>query len=115
MRNRRIVLAYLFVLLLTATCLAQVTTGQINGTVTDQSGAVLVDAKVTATNTATSLNRSSVTNDTGFYVIPQLPPGPYEIKIEHSGFSAATQKNIQLGVGQQATLDFHLKPGAASE
>src|ERR1019366_4451594 len=75
---------------------AQVSTADILGTVTDSSGAVLVDAKITVENPDTNLMRTATTNGSGNYVISLLPAGRYNIKVEHPGFRAATLNSIVL-------------------
>lgn len=115
MRINRVVLwALLAVLLSAVPAAAQVTTAQINGTVTDSSGAAVAGAKVTVTNPETGVTRTTETNSSGYYAASQLMPGKYELRIEKGGFSTVQQKGVELRVGQQSTLDFQLKPGEAS-
>ncbi len=59
-------------------------TAQISGTVTDQSGAVLPGVEITATQTETNVNRNAVSNETGSYVLPNLPVGPYRLRSRSS-------------------------------
>ncbi|HSU88130.1 MAG TPA: carboxypeptidase-like regulatory domain-containing protein [Terriglobia bacterium] len=66
-------------------------TAQIAGTVRDQSGAVLPGVQVTATQTATGLSRSAITNETGSYVLPDLPVGPYRLEAALAGFRTFAQ------------------------
>src|SRR5207244_3709110 len=61
-------------------------TAQVSGTVTDQSGARLPGAEVTATQTETGLVRTVVTNETGSYGLPSLPTGPYTLGVSMPGF-----------------------------
>src|SRR5260370_21087932 len=65
---------------------AQVTSGTLAGTVTDKPGAVVIDAKVTATNTGTNLQRSVKTNAQGEYRIEFLPVGQYSVLVEAASF-----------------------------
>jgi hypothetical protein len=65
---------------------AQSTLGTITGLVTDSSGAVIPNAVVVATNTATGAKAQTVTSSTGNYVVPNLPVGPYEVSVAISGF-----------------------------
>src|SRR5438874_6544722 len=69
-------------------------TAQVSGTVRDQSGAVLPGVEVTATQTATGIARSVVTNETGSYVLPNLPVGPYRLEASLPGF----RKFVQIGI-----------------
>ena len=74
-------------LLFIATALFAQTAGQITGEVRDPSGAIVPDAAITATNTATNVARSTVTNKEGIYSFPELAPGLYSVKCESSGFA----------------------------
>ena len=71
---------------------AQVPTGQISGRVTDTSGAVLPGVDVTVTQTSTGLVRAAVTNESGQYVIPSLPLGPYRLEAALQGFRTFAQE-----------------------
>jgi hypothetical protein len=96
-----------------ATASAQ-TGGQITGEVRDQSGAVAPNASVTATNTATNVSRSTLTNSAGIYSLPDLTPGPYQVKVTASGF-AGSVSNLELQVQQTARIDFTLAVGSATQ
>src|SRR2546427_11174830 len=74
-----VLLGFLFLAASSSVLWAQAT-AQIEGTVRDQSGAVLPGVQVTATQTATGLTRSVITNETGSYVLPDLPIGPYRLE-----------------------------------
>jgi outer membrane receptor protein involved in Fe transport len=95
--------------------LAQVSTGSIEGTVKDVSGAVVPDATVDLTNSATSIEQSTTTNDTGEYVLVKIVPGSYALKVSKNGFETEVSPPIDLQVNQSLTLDFTLKVGAAAE
>ena len=94
---------------------AQVSTADIIGTVTDSSGAVLVDAKVTVENPDTNLARTATTDSSGNYAIALLPAGRYNLKVEHAGFRAATVNSITLAIGDRSRQDIRLEIGQASE
>lgn len=81
---------------------------QISGTVVDPQGAVVPGAKVTATNVDTGVPRSVNTTSTGNYVLPNLPPGTYNVRVEAKGFSPADGKGLKLNVGDQKNLDFNM-------
>src|SRR5205823_9478267 len=93
---------------------AQVTTGDITGRVTDAQGKVVSGATVTVTNKATSALRSATTNDSGDYTITELPPGKYDVAAEAKGFSKALLPDFELNVGAKVTQNFELKPGEVS-
>jgi hypothetical protein len=90
-------------------------TGTIVGRVVDPQGAVILDAKVTAVNTATGVSRSVNTTSSGDYVIASLPPGTYDIKVQASGFALAEAKETKLNVGDQQDLNFKLAIAGTSQ
>jgi hypothetical protein len=63
-------------------------TAQISGSVKDSTGAVLPGVEITVTQTATGINRNAITDETGSYIIPSLPVGPYRLEAGLPGFSA---------------------------
>lgn len=98
-------------LLLTQHALGQASyTAQVRGTVTDQTGAVMVNATVTITNDGTNVSTSVRTDERGLYLLTGLRPSTYTIKAEAAGFRSAESKNVVLAVAQQSTLNFSLKP-----
>jgi len=94
---------------------AQATTAQISGTVKDQSGAVLPGVEITATQTATSAKRSTVSNETGNYIFASLPIGPYMLQAELPGFKSYVQTGIVLQVDDSPTINVVLQIGQVSE
>jgi hypothetical protein len=112
---KKLVLLGSFILLLAACLTAQETTGRIVGTITDATGAVVPNAKVTATNDSTGLSRETVTGSQGDYRLGTLPPGTYTAKVEAKGFTTTQQKGIVIEVGREVTLNQSLKPGGANE
>jgi len=88
--------------------------GTIQGTVTDQSGAVVTGAQVVAKNKATDLSRAATSSDTGDYRFELLPVGNYTVTVSKTGFATFAQ-TIEILIGQTATVNAELKPGAASE
>jgi outer membrane receptor protein involved in Fe transport len=90
-------------------------TATINGTVRDSSGAVVSGATVLLHSKGTNLDRSVTTNSAGIYVIPQIQPGDYSVKVSQSGFRTEIKSNITLDVNQTATLDLTLTPGSIQE
>ena len=85
------------------------------GTVTDPSGSVIANARITMTNTETGLVRTITTNESGQYVVPDLHIGHYNVKAEATGFKAGEQKNIFLQVGDRTRVDFQMQVGVATE
>src|SRR5206468_8392806 len=86
--NLAVIALLLVVTLLTGrTAPAQGTTGSITGTITDETGAAVPGATVTVTQTSTNNVHTSTTSDSGFYTVPQLPPGNYRVSVEKSGFN----------------------------
>src|SRR5215467_5956937 len=86
-------------------------TAQISGFVRDQSGAVLPGVEVTATQTDTGIRRSTVTNETGSYVLPNLSLGPYKLEAALSGFRTFVQTGIVLQVGASPVVNPTLDVG----
>jgi hypothetical protein len=72
------------------------TTASIFGTVTDESGAVIVGATIRATNTLTNETRVVASNDLGYYSLPELPVGMYTVSAELEGFKTAVREGIEL-------------------
>src|SRR5207302_2770642 len=87
----------------------------IVGTVTDQSGSVMANVKITITNAETNLARTITTNDSGQYVAVDLRIGHYSVKAEASGFKVAEEKGLVLNVGDRRRVDFQMALGAAQE
>jgi carboxypeptidase family protein len=90
-------------------------TAQISGTVKDQSGAVLPGVEVTATQTDTGIARMTVTNETGSYVLSNLPTGPYRLEAALPGFRTFVQTGIQLQVNTNPVINPTLEVGQVSE
>ena len=82
--------------------------GDIVGTITDPSGAAIPKAKVTATDTAKGLSRTTFTDDHGEYRLSGLAPSTYDVTAEAQGFQSATEHNVVLTVGQTVLIDLRL-------
>jgi hypothetical protein len=95
--------------------LAQYDSAQINGTVHDQTGALIPNATVQIRNRDTGLVRQTTTNSDGIYVLSEIPPGFYTITASSTGFSSASRTGVQLVISQSGTFDFSLKPGSSTE
>src|SRR5207247_6119743 len=94
---------------------AQINRGTIKGTVTDQSGAVVAGASVTATHVATGVDSKATTENNGSFTIPFLPPGVYRVTVEQPGFKKAVFENITLPVGDTIRQDVTLAVGEVSQ
>jgi outer membrane receptor protein involved in Fe transport len=111
---RRSIMSWSLVLVMCVMCFASaltyaqgVTSATIGGTVTDPQGAVVAGAKITATNLATGIDRSTVSTSSGEYTL-SLPPGAYDLKVEAKGFAAGAAKNFKLNLGDKTDLNFKL-------
>jgi hypothetical protein len=111
----RIACATAFTLLLTAAVAWAQATAQMSGRVTDESGAVLPGVTVTATQADTGFTRTVVTDETGSYVMPNLPTGPYRLEASLQGFRTYAQTGIVLQVGATPTLNAVLAVGNLEE
>src|SRR5260370_948003 len=87
----------------------------MSGIIKESRGAVLPGVQVTATQTATGAKRSTVSNETGNYVLPSLPPGPYMLQAELPGFKSHVQTGIVLQVGERPEINIVLQVGQVSE
>jgi tetratricopeptide (TPR) repeat protein len=109
MRPLQAVVRCVFVgVLIAGAGLGQTTNGSIAGTITDPGKASVADVQVQATNRDTGLQRSATSLQDGTYVIPQLPPGRYDITVQKAGFAKGERHDVQLLVNQSETLDFSL-------
>lgn len=93
----------------------QITTGVIQGTVTDATGAMLPGVSVEAKNIQTNLTRTTVTEANGRFVFLQLPPGPYTITYTLAGFATIVEEGGVLSVGQALTLTASMKVSGVEE
>ena len=93
---------------------AQVT-AQISGTAKDQSGAVLPGVEITVTQTDMGIARNTITNETGSYVLPNLPIGPYRLEAALPGFRTFVQTGIVLQVNSSPVVNVVLEVGQVSE
>lgn len=94
---------------------AQVSGATLSGLVTDSSGAAIPDATVSTKNAGTGELRQVSTNGEGFYSIPNLLPGSYEVTVSAKQFQKTVQKGITLTVGAQQALNISLKPGEVTQ
>jgi hypothetical protein len=94
---------------------AQVAGAALSGTVADPSGAVVPNAKISVRNTATNVTRDVTTDNAGFYTVPNLLPGTYEITLSASGFSTEVRSGVNLAVGAQQVFNVVLRVGSSTE
>jgi hypothetical protein len=110
-------LAFLFLVMgySVRTASAQVLYGSIVGTLTDETGAVVPKATVTVTNTSTGLSRDVNTDDAGYYSIPNLPEGTYDLSVSATGFRPYTQKGINVPISAVTRINAIIQIGAVTE
>ncbi|MBI3697660.1 MAG: TonB-dependent receptor [Acidobacteria bacterium] len=94
---------------------AQDATGRVVGTVTDPSGALLPDTKITVTNTATGVSRETLTDSEGNFQVLSVPIGAYQVTAEHTGFTKVVTETQALQINQSLRFDIHMKVGAVTE
>ncbi len=111
MHKASISIAFLW---LAASAFGQVS-ATLSGTVTDQSGAIVQAASVTAKNVETEALRTTQTDAEGHYQFFSLPVGQYEIRSAKAGFTEAVRTGVNLAVGQLASVDMNLKVGETAQ
>ncbi len=89
--------------------------GEITGTVTDATGAIVNGASVVVTNTGTRQTRTVTTNAAGNYSVPYLNPGTYDVTAQISGFKTDARRGLQIEVGATVRVDFTLQVGDVSQ
>ena len=118
MGARPMLLAVLVIALLfacTSPAFSQITVAQLNGSVHDESGGSVKNATLTLRDTATNAVYRTTSNDSGLYVIPNLPPDTYELTVAFPGFATTVNRGIMLTVGQTATVDVALTVATQNE
>ena len=93
----------------------QSATAEFNGSVVDQSGAVLPGAAITVTEESTGLVRAAISNDTGRFVLPAVQPGVYTVRAELSGFQTQSRTGVRILVGQAITLTLTMPIGSLTD
>ncbi len=104
-----------FVMLACLSSSAQQITGNIRGTITDPSGAVILGAEVTAQQTETALSRTTTTDHYGNYVLLELPVGHYRLQVAAKGFEQYVQDGIMLNVNETASVSPRLALGSEKQ
>jgi hypothetical protein len=98
-----------------AAAAAQLTTGTITGTVTDQSGAAVPGANITVKHVETGTSRTTVSGATGRYEVSNLSIGQYEVSATSAGFQTSVRSGIALTVGRTAVVDHALQVGEVTQ
>src|SRR5689334_5276983 len=101
--------------LLTTTASAQFERSQISGVVKDDQGGVIPGVTITSVNKQTGSSTTAVTDGSGFYTLPNLLPGRYDVTAELQGFKKVTQSDIQLDAAAQRRVDLTLSTGTITE
>jgi hypothetical protein len=109
MRRLLVIAAVILAAALPTHTFAQSTNATVSGTVADATGAVLPGVSLTATNNATGVVTTVVSNEAGAYNVPSLLPGVYTVSAELPGFQKATYTNVTLGNAQQVRLNFSMQ------
>jgi Carboxypeptidase regulatory-like domain len=118
MRSLRVALVALLIAALTpifARAQGAATTGTITGTISDQTGAVIVGAEVRITDTATKIYTTVPTNQVGTFIFTNVKPGTYDVRVTKTGFQNVVVPAQELVVGQQLTLNLSMTVGAATQ
>ena len=115
MKRLQFCLAIFAVLALSFCAFAQVQNSEFVGTVTDQTGAAITNAKVTVMNPATNLNITTTTNSSGNYTVKEIPVGTYKLTVEAPGFKTYNDNGVTANAGTISHVDVKLQVGKASE
>ena len=112
---RRTLCVAVVVFLSAVRVLGQGAVSEINGNAVDQTGSVLPGVTITITEESTGLTRTTVSNDSGRFVIPSVTPGRYTVRAELPSFRTQTQTGLTIAVGQALTLNFSMALGALED
>src|SRR6266550_4050520 len=104
----------LFILIWNLPAFSQTSAG-VTGTVTDDSGGRVSGVTVIITNIETTLQRETVSDDSGFYQFPIVQPGSYTMTAKKAGFRQVAREGLRLEVNQRASVDFTMQVGAITE
>src|SRR5690349_8437554 len=115
LRLRSIFVGLLLASVMAGIGFSQAVNATILGTVTDVGGGMVPKAKVVLTETNTGINRAGLTNESGNFTFPDLPPGVYSVTVEQPGFKKETRSNLAIGVNSTTRIDLQLTPGSVSE
>ncbi len=113
--TRVVIAVAVFMTMLTLSAAAQRITGTLRGEVTDQNGAAVTGAKVTATNAQTGVAQTTTSNGTGVYEFPTLLPGPYTVTVESQGFRQSAVKDVGVTANNVTDRNVTLSVGGSNE
>ena len=113
-RSALLFILFIFLAVLASPSLYAQAAGSFQGNVLDKSGLALPGATVSVTEQGTGLSRTSKTDASGHYLVPLLPVGTYDVRVEDSGFQTAASKGLRLQVQEARELDFSLAPATVS-
>src|SRR5262245_52077862 len=111
----RVALTFLLLASFTSVLRAQSTNASLTGRITDPSKAVIVDAKIAAISADTNLRYETTTNGSGQYYLANLPPGPYRLEIERSGFKKLIKPDVIVHVQDALEINFEMALGETSD
>jgi hypothetical protein len=114
-RVQRFLAVILVVLASAGVAYSQAVNATLLGTVTDSTGAVVPNAKVTITEVTTNIVSTRQSNESGYYSFPDLPPGSYSVAVEAPGFKKELRRDITVLVDTNTRVDIQLQPGALTE
>jgi hypothetical protein len=114
MKKAALATALLVCLIFPIRNLAQTSNATLGGTVSDSTGALIPGVTITATNAATGIVTTVITNESGAYQFASLQTGTYKVSGELTGFQTQIYDNVALGVSQQVRLNFTLQVGGVS-
>src|SRR5215471_3915948 len=112
---RRVLVGFWIFCISVSITLAQTDRGTITGTVSDQTGAVIPGATITAVNAETATKYETVSTETGNFTLLQIPPGAYSVSVELPGFKRYVRQGINVLVAQTLRIDISLEVGAATD
>ena len=103
----------LFTLVIPAT--GQLLTSRVDGTVQDETGAIIPGVSVTMTNVNTNVARETMSNEVGLYVFPQVPQGTYRVEAKLSGFKTAVVEGVQVELDTPTSVDIVVEVGVVTQ
>src|SRR4030095_2575059 len=112
---RNVLLRSALLALMAATAFAQTPTATLSGAIRDASAAFVPGAQVSVTTTESGTKRTTSSDESGRYILTNLPPGKYDVRAELTGFRTAVQNGVVLTVGGTTSVDLTLQVGAVSE